>query len=479
MMRLSIGYFFIPISLLTTSCISMSNKEKNQNILDQPSLEKSALQALKDTHFALGDWPHSAWWEMFGSKELNDLVVEALVSNPTIQAVKEKVESAKQKAIISRSRLFPLLFFDADESWQWLSKNGLLHTLNPTLSRGANLIDLSFSFNYEFDFWAKYRNLYQSALGKARAEEAETKERELIVAAAVAQAFFALKTNLYRKELYEQLENVRKKTYVLQRLLQKKALTSKLVPSFAQERWEEVKKEVATIKKEIAVNDHVINLLRGKGPDEILHISCSLDEPPESMTIPETLSIDLLSRRPDLMAAIWRVEALSHDVSAAIADFLPDINLKGLIGLESLGFNQLFEASSVTGGLFPAIHLPVFTAGAIRANVRFHKANFNQAVYDYNELLLKSANEVADILSIIESVYAKRKYQKTILECAAFRLDLVSLNFKKGLDDLLQVYAREEEWIEKALEDAELIYAQYAASIKLIKALGGGYKKEK
>lgn len=460
-------------------CISMPNKEKNENILSQPSLKESAIEALKETYFTLGDWPKAQWWEIFGSKELNEILVQALECNPSIQALKEKVEFAKQKTIISRSRLFPLLFFDADESWQWLSKNGLLHTLNPSLSRAANLIDLSFSFDYEFDFWAKNRNLYESAIGKALAEEAETKERELIVGTAVAQAFFALKTNLYRKELYEQLENVRKKIYVLQKLLQKKALTSKLVPSFAEERLEEAKKQVATIKKEISVNDHVLNMLRGKGPDDPLNVSCTLDEPPESMTIPETLSIDLLSRRPDLMAAIWRVKALSHDVSAAIADFFPDINLKGLIGLESLAFNNLFEASSVTGGLFPAIHLPIFTAGAIKANVRANKANFNQAVYEYNDLLLKSANEVADILSIIQSVYAKREYQKTILDCAAFRLDLVTLNFKKGLGDLLQVYAREEEWIEKSLEDAELIYGQYAAAIKLIKALGGGYKKEK
>jgi NodT family efflux transporter outer membrane factor (OMF) lipoprotein len=457
----------------------MPDKEKNQNILSQPSLKESALQALKDTHFALGDWPKGTWWEMFGSNELNEIVVEALGSNPSIQSIKERVEEAKQKAIISRSRLFPLLFFDADESWQWLSKNGLLHSLNPSLSRAPNLIDLSLSFTYEFDFWAKYRNLYQSALGKARADEAETKEKELIIATAVAQSFFALKTNLYRKDLYEELENVRKKTYVLQRLLQKKALTSKLIPSFAEERLEEARKQVSTIKQEIAVNEHVLNALRGKGADEPLNISNTLDEPPESMTIPKTLSIDLLSRRPDLMAAIWRVEALSHDVSAAIADFLPDINLKGLIGFESLGFSHLFAESSAAGGLFPAIHLPIFTAGAIKANVRSHKAIFNQAVYDYNDLLLRSTAEVADILSILESVYAKRKYQKTILECATFRLDLVSLNFKKGLDDLLQVYAREEEWIEKALEDAELIYSQYAASIKLIKALGGGYEKEK
>lgn len=456
----------------------MSEREKNEHFIEEPSLDNSAETALVNTHFEEGEWPRDKWWESFHSDELNQLIQTALVCNPTIQGVRERIEQAKQRSLVARSRLFPFLFFDVDESWQWLSKNGLYHTLNPSLSQNANLIDLSLSFAYEFDFWGKNRNLYQAALGEACSRAAEAKEVELIISSALAQSYFALKVNLMRQKLLEELVTVRKKSYLLQALLQKKALLSKLPPSLAEERLRGAKKRYAGIVDEVVAQKHLINILRGEGPDSFLDIDDEVGAIAEKVTIPENLSLDLLSRRPDLMAAIWRVEALAHEVGAAKADFFPDINLRGLVGLESLGFSKLLQGDSVTRGLFPAIHLPIFTAGAIRANVRAKKAAFNEAVYSYNQLLLQSSQEVADLLSLINSIFKKRDDQKVIVNEAAFRRDLVTLNFKKGLDDLLAVYAVEEEWIEKALEEAELVYAQYAASIKLIKALGGGYQSD-
>lgn len=453
----------------------MSEREKNEHFIEEPSLDRSVETALTDPHFAMGDWPEDKWWESFHSDELNELIREALECNPTIQSVKERIELARQRSLVARSRLFPFLFFDANESWQWLSKNGLYHTLNPSLAQNTNLVDLSLSFNYEFDFWGKYRNLYAAALGEVWSQTAEAKDVELIVSSALAQSYFALKVNLMRQKLLEELVTVRKKSYLLQALLQKKALLSKLPPSLAEERLRGAKKRYAGIIDEVLAQKHLINILRGEGPDSPFEVNDEVSSVAEKVAIPETLSLDLLSRRPDLMAAIWRVEALAHEVGAAKADFFPDINLRGLVGLESLGFSKLLQGDSITRGLFPAIHLPIFTAGAIRANVRAKKAAFNEAVYTYNQLLLQSSQEVADLLSLINSIFKKRDDQKVIVNAAAFRRDLVTLNFKKGLDDLLAVYAVEEEWIEKALEEAELIYAQYAASIKLIKALGGGY----
>lgn len=466
---------FLACSLFLSSCITMSKQEQTENLLSVPSLTESVKEALRGGDFTLGDWPEEKWWATFHSKELDNLIEEALEDNPSIQSVKERVEKAKQESYISQSRLFPFIFFDADENWGWLSKNGLYHSLNPSRSQAINLIDLSLGFNYDFDFWGKYLNLYRLALGMELSAKAEEKQVELMISTALAQSFFALKANLYRRDLYVQLENVRKKAYILQQLLQQKALLSKLVPSLGDERLLEASKNVAAIEAEIKIDYHVINALRGLGPDAKLDVKNNFKDLTDRMILPEKLSIDLLARRPDLMAAIWQVEALSHGVSAAIADFLPDINLKGFAGLQSLGFSSLFKEASATGSLMPALHLPIFTAGELRANVKAKRARFNEAVYSYNELVLQAVKEVADLLALLESIYEKKRYQNEILDCADFRFNLVTLNFKKGLDDLLQVYTKEEEWIERALENAELIYSQYMASIKLIKALGGGY----
>ncbi|MBP9842018.1 MAG: efflux transporter outer membrane subunit [Simkaniaceae bacterium] len=474
-MKIGKSAYLLLFYFALTSCSKSLRKAESNDILSTPPLTSSYETALATHHFQSGNWPDEKWWTLFASKELNDLIDTALLDNPSLQAIKQRVDFAKQEAVITRSRLFPFLSFDANEGWQYLSKNSIPYLFNPSLGFTPNVVDLSFSFNYEFDFWGKNLNLYRSSLSQAQSEKAESSQVELIVTTALAQTYFALKMNLERKKLYDRLLLIQENLFFLQKLLEENALISFLPAPLSAEHIQEVKKHLFSLNEEIAANVHAINALIGKGPDHPLDINEPLSSFPIALSIPENLSLDLLSRRPDLMAAIWNVNARAHDVGAAFADFYPDINLKALLGLSSIGFDHLFRSRSETGGLFPAIHLPIFTAGAIRANVNAKRARFNQAVFDYNTLLLKSTQEVADLLVIVDALYNKRESQRKIVEAANFRFHLTELNFESGLDNLLEVYRFETALIEKSLEDIELMYFQYVASIKLIKSLGGGY----
>lgn len=464
--------------IIFSGCVSLSKDEQTQNLQTPCSLDTSINQSIKSGFFSSGEWPEKEWWSIFKSDQLNALIAEALQSNPTLQSVESRVEFAKQTAKVTRSRLFPLLFFDADETWEFLSHNGLYRAFNPLLPINANLVDLTFSFTYEFDFWGKNRNLYSAAIGREKAEEAEDAQASLVTSTAVAQAYFALKTNLVRKGLYQQLFDVRKNYFALQQELYDKALLSKLSPLYSDENLKEVEKLIFSIDEEIATDQHLINILLGRGPDSPLEIDADFPLLEKHISLPSNLSIDLLSRRPDLMAQIWRVEALAHEVGAAIADFYPDVNLTSFLGLESVFYKSLFNWSSWTGGLQPAIHLPIFTAGSIRANVRAKKALFDEAVNKYNALLLRSAQEVADLLALAEAIFKQQQSQEKIVKDAESRFDLTRLRYCSGLDDMLSVYLIQEEWIQKRLDDVTLLYDQYLATIKLIKALGGGYQSE-
>lgn len=464
--------------LFLTGCVSLPKDQQTENLISPPSVETSIERSIDSGFFCIGDWPNEKWWEIFNSAELNSLIAEALIQNPTLQSVEKRVEVAKQTANVVRSRLFPLIFFDATESWEYLSKNGLYRAFNPKIPLNANVVDLTLSFTYEFDFWGKNRHLFNAALGENKAQEAEAADVQLITAAAVAQAYFALKTNLTRKRLYEELYEVREEIFNLQKLLQKKALLSKLQPLFAEERLLEAEKLVFSIEEEVETDKHLINILLGQGPDTSLEIDASLPPTLETLFLPDNLSLDLLARRPDLMAQIWRVEALAQEVGAAKADFYPDINLRAFMGLESIAYRLLFNSQSKTAGLQPAIHLPIFTAGEIRANIRAKKAMFDQAVFEYNHLLLRSTYEVADLLVLAQSIFQQKTDQIMIVQAARERYALSALRQMSGLDSLLSPYFIKEELILKQLDDVSLLYSQYLAAIKLIKALGGGYQSE-
>lgn len=475
MAQIYLHTILLSTALCLSSCLSLSEKELTDNVLELPTMGATAALGIDSGVFTPGNWPEKEWWSVFNDPDLSQMMQEALSNNPTICAIQRKVELARQNAKVVRSSLFPLVFFDYDETWQFLSKNGLYRTLNPNIPLNANLIDLSLSFTYEFDFWSKNLNTFRAALGRAKADEAERAQVELITTAAVAQGYFALKTNKCKQRLYEKLLLTEQQIFDLQTLMQDKALFSKLIPLRTEEQVQEVKKMVVSIEEEVLCDEHLLNILLGKGPEETIVMNEKLFELPSSLTLPSELSIDLLSRRPDLMAQIWRVEAFAKDVAVARADFLPSVNLIGLIGLESVKYAELLKATSQTAALKPAIHLPIFTAGAIRANVRAKKASFDEAVFNYNQKILECTKEVTDLIVFARSVFERKALQDKIVDEALELYELTDLRFSQGLDNLLSLLHSRYRLIEKQIEDINLLYSQYTAAIKLIKSLGGGY----
>lgn len=472
-----VNVLFILFVLSLTGCVSIPTRNEEQ-ALQAPPLTASEQLAEHSRTFTKGNWPDKEWWEMFDNEELSHCIQVALNENPTIKSARARVETARQVARKVRSKLFPLVFFDADANWQYLSKNGLYKTLNPNISRNGDLVDLSLSFDYEFDFWGKNRNLFRAALGEEKAEEAESEQVKLITTAAVAQAYFALKTNLVRKRLYERLYSTYASVYHLQEILERNALLSKLPVYVSGEGLEEVRKLLDSIRQETKANQHVLNVLMGYGPDEPTMMGVTILAPPKQLLVPENISMDLVARRPDLMASIWRAKAITFEVGAAAADFYPNINLKGLAGLESFHFSDLFQWASATTGLIPAIHLPIFTAGEIRANLESKRSEFDQAIYEYNGLLLQSLKEVANALVFADTMYKKRTSQEKILRLAHARNELTDMRVQSGLDSFMEAYMVKIKLIEKELDDALLLYNQYLAIIQLVKSLGGGYLSE-
>lgn len=473
--KLYVSLLFV-ISL--SSCVSVSKLKENTAFLEPQNINQSAERALEETFYTQGSWPEASWWKSFESEELNPLMEIALSANPSIQAIGQKVEIAKQEMIKARSKLFPFVGFEAKENWSHASKNGIYFALNPNIPQNLNLIQLNLGLNYEFDFWGKYRNLFKSSRCMAIAEVAQKQQVELVVTTAVAQAFFALKTFMLQRKLYSELYNVQNDSKELVRLLNKKAIQSKIAPIPFQVELDEIAKTLKTLDEQILQSSHLLNILLGRSPDTPLDICDELTGLPKAISLPQDLSSELLVRRPDLVAAIWRVKSLAYDANAAVADFFPRVNLMGLLGLESISYPQLMSWKSGTMGLIPSIALPIFKAGEIKSNLRIKKSQLNQSIYEYNDLLLKSLQEVADSLALTTSWYQKKEIQDNILQNEMLNLDLMGMRSKVGIDNLIQLNSAKEAYLLKQIQDVQITYNQFISVIYLIKSLGGGFMEE-
>jgi outer membrane protein TolC len=123
---------------------------------------------------------------------------------------------------------------------------------------------------------------------------------------------------------------------------------------------------------------------------------------------PAELPLNLLGQRADVVAARWRVEAAGREIDLARAQFYPNINLKAYVGLSSLGFSNLLKSSSEQWGLGPAINLPIFSGGRLRANLRVKTSDLDAAIESYNGVVLEAVHEAADQLASIDRCSASR-----------------------------------------------------------------------
>ncbi len=466
--------------LILGSCAKVSQSDL-AHVSDPIPLESSMELALAREFFEAGGWPTERWWEMFEDPQLNELIELALIESPTINKALAIVAEVEQEARKEKAPLFPTLDFDYEEQWQYFSKNGFVRSFYPTTATSPqipptdNQIDLSLYFNYEIDFFGRNRKRFQAALGRARAERAEAVQATLMLTTLIAQTYIELQTKLVQKEVLNERLDQRNQLFELGSSREQEGIDPAIPVLEKEQSVYEVEQALLQLDKEIALDRHMLSILVGVGPDTNLApkaMRALFDRP---VSIPSDLSSDLLARRPDLTAQIWRVEAAAKDIGAAKADFYPSVNLMAFAQLESLSFNKLLKIGSKQGGLVPAVHLPIFTGGRLTASLKEKVAAFNEETYRYNELLLNAAKEVADQVVTLSTTFDTLSFQINSLETAEEQLMLQYSRYKNGIDDFLSVLEREDNLFTQRYQLYSYERDYLLAVLKMIKALGGGY----
>ena len=161
--------------------------------------------------------------------------------------------------------------------------------------------------------------------------------------------------------------------------------------------------------------------------------------------------------------------------SAAQAQFYPNVNLTAFIGLSSIGLDRLIEADSRQFGVGPAIRLPIFDSGALRANLRGRTAELDAAIEGYNSALLESVRDAADQLSSLQSVQRQQAEQAQAQAAAESAHDIALQRYRAGLSGHLTALGAETALLNQRRQAVDLRARDLSARIGLVRALGGGY----
>lgn len=219
-----------------------------------------------------------------------------------------------------------------------------------------------------------------------------------------------------------------------------------------------------------------IAALLGKGPDRALDItqpSLSIRRP---IGVPASLDANLLGRIPEVVAARWRVEAAAKRVGVARSEFYPNVNLTAFIGFQSLGLNNLTSSGSDVGAIGPAINLPIFKGGSLRANYRGARAEYDFAVASYDQALTQALHETADALQSLTAVADRSVATSSALAHSKTSYRLTKERYQGGLANYLTVLTAEDALLQARLADAAIHARGYSLDVALVKALGGGFE---
>jgi multidrug efflux system outer membrane protein len=198
--------------------------------------------------------------------------------------------------------------------------------------------------------------------------------------------------------------------------------------------------------------------------------------PALSGNLPDDVKIDLISRRADITASRWRVEAAEKNRDSARAEFFPDVTINALLGLSSINASKLLEYGSRVPQAGAAIHLPIFDAGRLKARYGATQAAIDTAVANYQDTVVSAARDVATQASTRAQIAAQRT-QRVIEADAAHQLERsAAARVTQGITDARTELTATESWIEQRDALLQLDASALSADIALQRALGGGYE---
>ena len=413
------------------------------------------------------------WWLAFGDAQLNTLIDQAVAGNPNLQVARARLARAQASADIAESALKPKVNGELDLKRQKFNSNYIYPAPLGGSTQNIGLLQLGAS--WELDFFGKNRTALEAAIGAANAAAADADAARVLLASNVARSYFQW------ARLNEQLGVARRTLAQREETLKlvhdrvSAGLDTRLELRQSEGGLPEARQQIEALGEQIALQQHALDALVGQ-PDVSASFKPPMLEAVKPMALQASIPADLLGRRADIAAARWRVEAATSDVANAKTQFYPNVNLTAFAGFQSLGFGKLLKSGSEQWGVGPAIHLPIFEGGQLRANLRGKAADLDAAIESYNATVLDAVHDAADQVSSAQSITRQQAEQRAAQAAAEGAYDIAVQRYRAGLGNYLNVLTAETAVLAQRRLAVDLAARALDTQVGLARALGGGWQ---
>ncbi|MGH8782710.1 efflux transporter outer membrane subunit [Paraburkholderia sp.] len=432
------------------------------------------------------DWPTTNWVASFGDPQLVALVDETCANSPDIDIANARIAAAQAQ----------LETFGAASGLGGTVAANALKARLPRVDGAANVnyagttipIDL-FSdpwvspasvigaAHYDLDLWGRNRAITRSLVAERDAARVDAQQARLALVTTLVTLYGQLDADYASRDLVVQKQQDEQRRDAILQNRMTRGLDTGYDAQTARARQADLALQLQQADDTITQVRLQIGVLTGNGPERGLKLTrpAFAASGATALPLPANLPLDLLGRRPDIVAARLRVAAAEGRIDAARARFYPNIDLIGAAGFSSLNIGSLFSSSSALFAIGPALSLPIFERPQLRAQLHGDQANADAMIGLYNKTLDTALGEVARSIATVRSADAQITLQEQAVAARTRVAWIADERHKRGLLPEEQVLSARLALADEQLRLVSLHAQRRDAKIALIRALGGGF----
>ena len=411
------------------------------------------------------------WWQVYQDPVLTRLIHTAIAQNYDVRIAAARVLEAQAQVGITRANQFPSANVGANVFSQQDAK---VTNLFPAYQVNGGELNLSVIWN--LDFWGKYRR--QTEAARAQLLATEWGQRAVIssLIASVATAYFQLRALDSQLEISKRTLGSRQQSLKLTQVLESHGSGSGLDVSQAEQLVYTASETIPDLERQIQQQENVLSVLLGENPQSIPR-GRALTEQPVPQNVPAGLPSELLERRPDVRQVEENMVAANAQIGVAKASFFPTLSLTGLGGLESNALNHFISQPSEMWSAAAGVTQPVFQGGALRSGLRLARANWQEAVFSYQQTVQDALEQVSNSLVASQKDREFREQQELLTQAAQQTDQFSEVLYKNGGASYLQVLTSETNYFSAELNLVQAQLNERLALVQLYQALGGGWQQ--
>ena len=422
------------------------------------------------------------WRQFFPDPVLQRLITLALANNRDLRVAVLNVQAAQAQYRIQRADLFPTVAATGVEEVEKYPSGVLAGSSTGTPVPGGTTfryyeVGVGFT-SYEIDLFGKIRSLNHAAL-EQYFENAETRRSsQLTLVAEVASAYLAILADETILKVTRETLDSQTASYDLTKKSLDAGTTTALALRQAATTVDTARANLAEYTRQDAQDRNALMILIGVPIPEDIVFTTDINAETMSADLPVGVPSEVLTRRPDVLAAEHQLVSANANIGAARAAFFPSITLTGNYGTASTQLSGLFKKGSSAWTFSPQISVPIFAGGANVANLDLSKIEKNVYIAQYEKALQSAFREVDDALAARGTLDDQLAAQRALLDDSSEEYRLAEMRFRNGVDSFLPVLDAQRALYsaQQAVVGLELQRLQNMAT--LYKALGGGMKED-